>query len=104
MTISSSEPNVVTTYASFLDDGFEYPSTYEDWKVVKADVLPAQYQPSSVVDNPLQNAVNSSAKCLRVDAVEFSRALISKPFKGGKGTYTIKYKYSVPGEVVCSFR
>lgn len=99
LTISSSEPNVVTTYASFLDDGFEYPSTYEDWKVVKADVLPAQYQPSSVVDNPLQNAVNSSAKCLRVDAVEFSRSLISKPFKGGKGTYTIKYKYYVPGEV-----
>lgn len=98
--ITGTEPNVKTTYAAYLDEDFESPATYSDWKVINADAAPAiEIVNSSVVPDPL----NADNHCLQVDEFEnHCRALISQSFKGGKGTYTLKFRYYVPGPSVNS--
>lgn len=99
LVITADAPNITTTYGAFLDENFENPDTYGNWKVINADASPA-IEPvfTEVVDNPKADGINKSPKCFSVDALEgHCRALVSKAFKGGKGTYTIKYKYYIPG-------
>lgn len=95
--IKATAPNVATTFGAFLDEDFENPDTYADWKVIDADTKTHPVVPSQVVDNPLKDGINNSAKCMFVEAFDRCRALLSKTFTGGKGTYTFSYKYYTPG-------